>query len=78
MKVQMKVDWDRLAKPKAKKPKQAGPGLEPPRSRAERRLWYIAVGREIEAGVATGRFADMADASRACEVSRARVSQMYT
>ena len=76
MKVEMKVDWDRLAKPKARRVKSAGPVLEPPRSRAERRLWYIAVGREIEAGVGSGRFASYADAARRCGVSRARVSQM--
>ena len=74
MKIEMKVDWERLAKPKAKKPKSTGPALEPPRSRTERRLWYIAVGREVEAGVSSGRFASYADASRRCGVSRARVS----
>jgi len=76
MKVEMKVDWARLAKPMAKKPKPTGPTLAPPRSRAERRLWYIAVGREIEAGVDSGRFSCLADASRACGVSRASVSQL--
>jgi len=76
MKVEMKVDWAGLAKPKAKKPKPTGPTLEPPRSRTERRLWYIAVGREIEAGVSSGRFGTLAEASRACGVSRARVSQL--
>ena len=74
MKVEMKVDWSRLAKPKAKKPKPTGPVLEPPRSRAERRLWYIAVGREIEARVSSGRFASYAEAARNCGVSRARMS----
>jgi len=76
MKVEMKVDWDRLAKHKAKKVKPTGPALEPPRSRAERRLWYIALGREIGVGVASSRFASYADAARRCGVSRARVSHL--
>ena len=78
MRVEMKVDWEGLAMPKAKKPQSKAPTLDPPRSRAERRLWYIAVGREIEAGVACGRFSSYADVSRACRVSRARVSQLFS
>jgi len=55
MRVEMKVDWEGLAKPKKKK--STDPSLGPPRSRTERRLWYIAVGREIRSGVESGRFA---------------------
>jgi len=77
VKIEMKVDWDGLSKPKAKKLQAKAPVLEPPRSRAKRRLWYIAVGREIEAGVSNGRFVSYADASRRCGVSRARATQLF-
>jgi len=76
MRVEMKVNWAGLAKPKAKKPQSKATTLEPPRSRPERRLWYIAVGREIEAGVASGRFSSLAEASRGCVVSGARITQL--
>ena len=76
MKVEMTVDWAELPKEPRKKPERAFDGPEPPRSRAERRLWYIAVAREIEAGVRSGRFKSFADAARRCGVSRARVSQL--
>ena len=76
MKVEMKVDWAALPKEPRKKPEPASDGPEPPRSRADRRLWYIAVAREIEAGVRSGRFASFAEAARSCRVSRARISQL--
>ena len=74
MRVEVRVDWG----PKAGKPRQDTRlnDLAPPRSRAERRLWYIAVGREIEARVASGEFASYADAARRCEVSRSRESKI--
>lgn len=73
MKVEMKVDWGALPKePRVERePRVAGPEI--PRSRAERRLWYIAVAREIESMVGDGRLASMADAANRCGVSRARV-----
>ena len=74
MKVEMKVDWD--AAPTHNRQTTAEP-MEPPRSRAERKLWYIAVSREIEARIVSGRFYSMADAARRCHVSRARVSQLF-
>ena len=72
MRVEVPVDWSRVAG----KPRQDNPlnDLAPPRSRAERRLWYVAVGREIEARVASGEFASYADAARRCGVSRVRVA----
>ena len=76
MKVEMKVDWAELPKEPRKKPERAFEGPEPPRSRVERRLWYIAVAREIEAGVRSGRFGSFAAAARSCRVSRARISQL--
>ena len=74
MRVEVGVDWGRVAG----EPRQDNPlnDLAPPRSRALRRLWYIAVAREIEAGIGSGRFASYADAARRCGVSRARVSRI--
>jgi len=74
MRVEVSVDWSR----KPEKPRQDNPlnDLTPPRSRADRRLWYIAVAREIETGVRSGRFASYAYAARRCGVSRSRVSQL--
>jgi hypothetical protein len=74
MKVEMKADWADL--PKKAKPQTSDRHQEPPRSRAERKLWYIAVGREIETDVDSGRFSSLADAARACQVSKSRVSQL--
>ena len=72
MRVEVAVDWSQ----KPERPRQDNPSndLSPPRSRAERRLWYIAIAREIEAGVRAGRFGSYADAARRCRVSRARLS----
>lgn len=72
MRVEVAVDWGRVAG----KPRQDNPlnDLAPPRSRAERWLWYVAVARETEARVASGEFASYADAARRCGVSRARIS----
>ncbi len=74
VRVEVRVDWGR----EAGKPRQDNPlnDLAPPRSRAERRLWYVAVGREIEARVASGEFASYADAARRCGVSRPQISQL--
>jgi hypothetical protein len=74
VKVEMKVDWANQVT--TRRPQTTARHTESPRSRAERRLWYIAVSREIEAGVASGRFSSQADAARACKVSSARVSQV--
>ncbi len=75
MRVEVSVDWSR----KPDKPRQDSlpNDLAPPRSRVDRCLWYIAVAREIEAGVRSGRFTSYADAARRCGVSRARVSQLF-
>lgn len=73
MRVKVKVDWGQVAGKRAERADSQEPA--PPRSRAERRLWYVAIAREIEAGVRSGRFRSLADASRSCSVSRARMSQ---
>lgn len=74
MRVEVAVDWGRVAG----KPRQHNHlnDLAPPRSRGERRLWYVAVAREIGARVASGEFASYADAARRCGVSRARVTRL--
>ena len=46
------------------------------RDRKERRLRRIALAQVIEAKIADGEFADLADVARRCGVSRARVSQL--
>ncbi len=76
MRVEMSVDWSR----KPENPRRDSPSsdLAPPRSRTDRRLWYIALAREIEAGVRSGRFQSYADAARRCGVSRARLSQIQS
>jgi len=76
VRVEVKVDWGQVAGKRAEKTDSQE--LAPPRSRAERRLWYIAIAREIEAGVGSGRFASFADAARQCEVSRARIFHLHS
>lgn len=46
------------------------------RDREERWLRRVALARVIEAGIASGEFADLADVARQCGVSRARVSMV--
>ena len=46
------------------------------RNREERMLRRIALARLIEARIADGEFADLADVARWCGVSRARMSQV--
>ncbi len=76
MKVEMKVNWDSLPAEAQDKPETKALVPIPPRSRTERRLWYIALGREIEAAVNSGHLLSLADAANLCGVSRARVSQL--
>lgn len=71
MKIEMKVDWGIAANRQT----MAKP-MEAPRSRADGRLWYIALAREIKSGIASGYFSSLADAARKCDVSRARLSQI--
>ena len=47
------------------------------RYQEDRRLRRIALAQVIEAKIATGEFASLADAARRCGVSRARVSQVF-
>lgn len=76
MKVEMMVDWAEAAAPRTQNHQTTAEPAYPPRSRADRRLWYIAVGREIEAGMRSGRFTAYADIARQCRVSRARIAQV--
>lgn len=78
MKVEMKIDWESLPTEPRKDPESRASYPKPPRSRIERRLWYIALGREIEDAVASGRLESFAEVSRACGVSRARVTQLIS
>ena len=74
MKVEMKVNWD--AAPRTQNRQTAKP-LEPPRSRAERRLWYIALSHHIDQMIDTGQAESLAGVARMCCVSRARISQLF-
>ena len=76
MKVEMKVDWNALPKEPRPAPKPRIRYPEIPRSRAERRLYFIALAQHIEEAVDSGEFESMATVARACKVSRARVSQV--
>ena len=76
MKVEMTVDWNSL-------PNEPRPDLKThkrypkiPFSRADRRLYFIALARHIQEAVDTGEFESLAAVARACRVSRARVSQL--
>ena len=76
MKVEMTVDWsshpnEDRADPK---PPKRHPAL--PASRADRRLYLMALARHIEEAVDSGEFESLAAVARACRVSRARVSQI--
>ncbi len=77
MKIEMKIDWESLPAEPRNKPMLRESYPAPPHSQAERKLWYIALGREIEEAVSTERFTSLAEISRACGVSRARVSQLF-
>ena len=78
MKVEMTVDWNSLPKEDRadSKPHRRYPKI--PTSRAERRLYFIALARHIEEAVDSGQFESLAQVARACKVSRARVSQILT
>ncbi len=72
MKVEVTVDWALASKRKRAEPDT--PTI--PSSRANRRLYFIALGQHIEEAVRLGEFASLADVARRCGVSRARVSQV--
>ena len=76
MKVEMTVDWNSL--PNEDRPDPGAHRRYPkiPSSRADRRLYFIALARHIEEAVDTGQFESLAAVARACRVSRARVSQV--
>ena len=76
MKVEMTVDWNLFSNEERLNPKphKRPPAL--PTSRADRRLYFIALARHIEEAVDSGQFESLAAVARACRVSRARVSQV--
>ncbi len=76
MKVEMTVDWN--SHPNEERPDSTPRRRYPaiPTSRADRRLYFIALGRNIEEAVDSGEFESLAVVARAGKVSRARVSQV--
>ena len=76
MKVEMTVDWNELPNEERPDPKPYRRYPKIPTSRADRRLYFIALARHIEEAVDSGQFESLAAAARACRVSRARVSQI--
>ena len=76
MKVEMTVDWNSLPNEERSDPKPRSHYPMTPTSRAERRLYFIALAQHIEEAVDSGQFESLAAVARACRVSRARVSQM--
>ncbi len=76
MRVDIKVNWGELSKELTKESESKSFCPKPIWTGIDRRLWYIALGREIEAVVISGAFTSMAEVSRACGVSRARVTQL--
>jgi len=76
VKVEMTVDWNSLPNEERAEPKPRGQYPVSPSSRAERRLYFIALARHIEEAIDFGQFESMAAVARACKVSRARVSQL--
>ncbi len=76
MKVEMTVDWNDLPSEDRAESRPHRRYLKIPTSRAERRLYFIALARHIEDAVDSGQFESLAAVARACGVSRARVSQL--
>ena len=76
MKVEMKVDWNALPKEPRPDPKPYTRYPKLPTSRAERRLYFIALARHIEEAVDSGEYESLAEIARRCRVSRARISQL--
>jgi hypothetical protein len=76
MKVEMTVDWNALPNEARADPKPWRRYPAIPTSRAERRHYFIALGRHIEDAVDSGQFESLAAVARACGVSRARLSQV--
>ena len=76
MKVEMTVDWNSLPNEERSDPKPYRRYPKIPTSRADRRLYFIALARHIEDLVDSGKFESLAAVARACRVSRARVSQI--
>ena len=76
MKVEMTVDWNSLPNEERADPKPRRKYPKIPSSRADRRLYFIALARHIEEAVDSGEFESLAEVARVCGVSRARVSQV--
>ncbi|HOX27272.1 MAG TPA: hypothetical protein PLL30_16255 [Candidatus Krumholzibacteria bacterium] len=80
MRVELNVDL-RPARPVAAEKPVVDPEIRAEalrRDREERWLQRIALARVIDAGIASGTFADLASVARRCGVSRARVSRVVT
>ncbi len=77
MKVEMTVDWNSLPNEPGADPKPRKRYPTIPTSRAERRLYFIALARHIEELVQTGQADSLAAIARMCCVSRARISQLF-
>ena len=74
MRVEVTVDWG--SAPKRKQAEPDTPSI--PRSRAERRLYFIALGQHIEDLVSSSHAESLAEIARICSVSRARVSRLFS
>ncbi len=77
MKIEMTVDWNALPDEPQPEPKPYTRYPKIPTSRADRRLWYIALSRHIDEMIDTGQTDSLADIARMCCVSRARISQLF-
>ena len=76
MKVEMTVDGNYLQNGSRSDPKPPKRHPALPTSRADRRLYFIALALHIEYAVDSGEYESLAAVARACGVSRARVSQV--
>ena len=78
MKVEMTVDWDELPNEAREDSNHHKRYPKIPTSRAERRLYFIALARHIEDLIDTGQTDSLAHIARMCLVSRARISQILS
>ncbi|MBU8920582.1 MAG: hypothetical protein KOO63_01865 [Bacteroidales bacterium] len=75
MRVELEVDWK--GSPVQRKRTAKITRRDPPYSRAERKLWYIAMSQHIDELIDTGQADSLAEVARMCCVSRARISQLF-
>jgi hypothetical protein len=74
----MKVGWAAAAAPRTQNHQTTAEPPYPPRSRADRRLWYIAVGREINSRIAAGTVRSISDFASLYRVSKSRISHLVS